>query len=99
LHAIATAEEKYFRDHGTYTQDVATLRRYPDCTIQPGVEVTVHDASAHGWAASGTHAGFPARSCVQWYAKPGQIPVPVTRRDRRRADEVPGGVVCDSPEK
>jgi hypothetical protein len=97
LHAIASAEERYYSDHGTYTTDVAALLEYPGCDIKPAVSITIHTASADGWAASGTHPGFPGRSCVQWVSRPGAIPVPVTRQDGRRGDELPGGVVCDAP--
>jgi hypothetical protein len=97
LHAIASAQERYYADHGTYSIDIEALQQYPGCTIRPGVTITIHTASAQGWAASGTHPGFPDRSCVQMYSEQGAIPVPLTHRDARRADEQPGGVVCDAP--
>ena len=97
LRAIASAEERYFADHGTYTTDVSALLEYPGCDVRQDVTITIHTATEQGWAASGTHPGFPDRSCVQWVSRPGAIPVPVTRQDGRRGDERPGGVVCDAP--
>jgi len=97
LHAVASAQERYYADHGTYSTDLDALQQYPGCNIRPSVTITIHTASAQGWAASGTHPGFPDRSCVQMYSEKGTIPVPLTHRDARRADEHPGGVVCDAP--
>jgi hypothetical protein len=97
LHAVATAEEKYYTEHGTYTTEVGALRRYPGCSVQPGVTITIHEANADGWAASGFHPGFASRSCVQWFSLPGAVAVPVTALERLRGDSIPGGVVCDPP--
>ncbi len=96
LRAVASAQERYWRDHGTYATGVAELMRYPGCRVQPGVTITIHAATAKGWAASGTHPGLADRSCVQWVSEPGGVPVPITQHDGRRGDEEPGGVVCDA---
>jgi hypothetical protein len=97
LRAVASAQGKYYTEHGTYTTDLGALRRYPGCRIQPDVTITIHAANADGWAASGFHPGFANRSCVQWFSRPGAVPVPVTALERRRGDSLPGGVVCDPP--
>ena len=95
LRAVAAAQEKHYSDHGSYSTDLAALRRYPGCVIQPGVTITIHEGGAWGWAASGFHPGFPDRSCVQWVSRPGGVPVPLTTFEKRRGDALPGGVVCD----
>jgi hypothetical protein len=97
LRAVATAQEKYYADHRSYTTDVAALRQYPGCPLQPGVTITVHAAGPRGWAASGFHPGFPGRSCVQWVSAPDGVPVPETALEHRRGDSLPGAVVCDAP--
>jgi len=96
LRAVATAQEAFFQDHHTYTTDLDALLRYPGCRVHRGVRITIHEAAADGWAASGSHRNAPDRSCVQWVSRPGGVAVPVTRREGRRADALPGGVVCDS---
>jgi hypothetical protein len=96
LRAVAAAQEKHYTDHGTYSSDLQALRRYPGCVIQPQVRITFHEASKRGWAASGFHPMFPERSCVQWVSRPDGVPVPQTLLEKRRADEKPGGVVCDA---
>lgn len=96
LRAVAAAQEQYYSEHRSYTTDLAALRRYPGCVIQPGVTITVHAAGARGWAASGFHPEFPGRSCVQWVSAPDGVPVPETTLEHRRGDALPGGVVCDA---
>ena len=96
LRAVASAQEAYYADHGTYTADLDALRRYPGCHIQLDVTITIHEGTSRGWAASGFHPQFPERSCVQWVSRPGGASVPLTRRESRRGDALPGGVVCDS---
>jgi len=97
LRAVAAAQERYYTDHGTYSADLKALERYPGCVIQPRVTITFHEAGTRGWAASGFHPAFPDRSCVQWVSRPDSVPVPRTLLEQRRADEKPGGVVCDAP--
>jgi hypothetical protein len=98
LRAVAAAQHKHYSEHGSYSTDLATLRRYPGCVIQSGVRITIQEGSPRGWAASGFHPDFPDRSCVQWVSRPGGVPVPITAREKRRGDALPGGVVCDRME-
>lgn len=99
LEALMRAELEYSLDHHTFTADLQTLRAYPHFRIEPGVQVTIHQAGPLGWAASGSHPRFPERDCVQWWAPQGGIVVPLTRRDRRRGDEQQmGRAVCDALE-
>jgi len=96
LRAVASAEALYFEGRHRYTTNVDTLRLMPACAFSRQVTVTVLAATADAWAAKSEHPGLPGRSCVQWVASPGEVPVPVTAHDGRRADALPGGVVCDS---
>jgi hypothetical protein len=101
LRAVATAQEAYWGEHGTYTDDLSVLRQVMEgiesCEIQEGVSVRVAQASENGWAAEATHPDYPERSCVQWYARPGAIEPITTAREGLRGDESPGRVVCDTP--
>jgi hypothetical protein len=96
LRAIASAEELYYERHHAYTTNVETLRTMPACAFSRQVSVTILAATTRGWAAKSTHPSLAGYSCVQWVAGPGEIEVPVTDRDHRRGDVLPGGVVCDS---
>ena len=98
LRAVASAQEAHYADHRTYTTDLDVLRTYPGCRIHSNVTITIHSGTAEGWAASGFHARFADRSCVQWVSRPGAVPVPRTLRDSLGGDARPGGVVCDAPE-
>jgi type IV pilus assembly protein PilA len=56
LRNLATAEEAYLFDNGSYTSDVASL----SFTTSPGVILTITGATGSGWAATATHpASFP----------------------------------------
>ena len=53
LRTLASREEAYFSDHGTYTDDPASLR----FVTSGGVTATI-TASADGWAATVTHSAL-----------------------------------------
>jgi type IV pilus assembly protein PilA len=56
LRALSTAQEAYFYEHGTYTDQPAVL----NLDASPGVVLTIVTASAQGWAATVTHPqSFP----------------------------------------
>jgi hypothetical protein len=101
LRAVATAQETYWTEHGTYTTDLSVLRQVMEgiesCEIQEGVTVRIAEASENGWAAEANHPEYPGRSCVQWYAKPGAVEPIATAREGKRGDESPGRVICDTP--
>jgi hypothetical protein len=101
LRAVATAQEAYWEDHGTYTTDLAVLKEVMEglesCQIQEGVTVRIAEASENGWAMEATHPDYPGRSCVQWYGRPGAVGPIATAREGVRGDESPGRVVCDTP--
>jgi type IV pilus assembly protein PilA len=61
LHNLATAEEAYLFDQGTYTTD-RTLLKF---TTSPGVTVTIIAATGSGWSARATHpASYPLTCAV-----------------------------------
>jgi hypothetical protein len=101
LRAVATAQEAYWEEHGTYTTDLSLLGQVMDriesCEIQEGVTVRVAQASENGWAMEATHPDYPERSCVQWLGRPGAVEPIATAREGVRGDESPGRVVCDTP--
>lgn len=101
LRAVATAQEAYWEDHGTYTTDLSVLRQVMEeiesCEILEGVTVRIAEASENGWAMEATHPDYPERSCVQWYGRPGAVGPIATAREGKRGDESPGRVVCDTP--
>lgn len=53
LPSLATAEEKYYGIHRTYTRNLADL----EFTGAYNVTVTITNATATGWAANATHPG------------------------------------------
>jgi hypothetical protein len=95
LRALAGAQEKHYTAHGTYSDDVETLKTYAGCDIAAGVAVLVQHASQLGWAAESTHPALPGESCVYWYARPKTIGPLVTRSRKYPAHEFPGRAICD----
>ena|SRR6185312_2412218 len=56
LRNLATAEEAYLFDYGSYSSDISVL----NFTTSPGVVLTITGATGSGWAATATHpASFP----------------------------------------
>ena len=56
LHNLATAQEAYLFEKGSYTTDQAAL----GYSASPGVTVDITTATAYGWAAKATHpTAFP----------------------------------------
>jgi prepilin-type N-terminal cleavage/methylation domain-containing protein len=61
LHNLATAEEGYFIEAGSYTSDRVPLK----FNTSPGVTVDIVTASASGWSAMATHvSSFPVICAV-----------------------------------
>ncbi len=61
LHNLATAEEAYMFDNGTYTTDRNLLK----ITTSSGVVLNIVTATMSGWAASATHpASFPLTCAI-----------------------------------
>ena len=59
LKNLASQQEIYFADHGTYSYDPDAL----GFVTSPGVETTIV-ASVTGWAARAHHVATPERSCA-----------------------------------
>jgi Tfp pilus assembly protein PilE len=61
LHNLATAEEAYLFDHGTYT----TNRSLLNVTSSSGVVLEIVTAHSSGWSARATHpASFPLTCAI-----------------------------------
>ena len=85
LRRLVVAEETFFAENGTYTDELSVIR------VTPGRDITIRFLwlSRDGWAASGTHTALPAKDCVIFvgkaeappttlkYVRPGKLGVPV----------------------
>ena len=60
LRRLVVAEETFFAENGTYTDELSVIR------VTPGPDITIRFLwlSRDGWAASGTHAALPDKDCV-----------------------------------
>jgi type IV pilus assembly protein PilA len=69
LKSLATLQEIYHISNLSYSGSLAALEMTPS----EGVDVTVTEATARGWAAQTTHPGVPGRTCGVFYgdAAPG----------------------------
>jgi hypothetical protein len=65
LRQLVAAEESFFAENGTYTDDLAVIR------FSPAKNVTARFLwlSRDGWAASGTHTALPQKDCVIFVGK------------------------------
>ena len=65
LRQLVAAEESFFAENGTYTDDLSVIR------FTPGKNVTARFLwlSRDGWAASGTHTALPDKDCVIFVGK------------------------------
>ena len=65
LRQLVAAEESFFAENGTYTDDLSVVR------FTPGKNVTVRFLwlSRDGWAASGGHAALADKDCVIYVGK------------------------------
>jgi hypothetical protein len=85
LRRLVAAEESYFAENGTYTEDLSVIRFTPN----KDVSVRFLWLSREGWAASGTHTALPDKDCVIFvgqaqappttlkYVRPGRVGIPV----------------------
>jgi prepilin-type N-terminal cleavage/methylation domain-containing protein len=63
LRNLATAEEAYFYENATYTNDLNVLA----FARSPGVVLTVQAATGQGWAAVATHPASYPLTCAIFY--------------------------------
>ena len=87
LRRLVVAEETFFAENGTYTDDLSVIR------FTPGKDVTTRFLwlSRDGWAASGTHTALPDKDCVIFV---GTAKAPPTTLKYVRAGRL-GVPVCD----
>ncbi len=62
LHSLATTQETFFNDSGTYTTNLTALKH----TQSPGVAVTITSADNKGWSAKATHTSS-SQNCAVFY--------------------------------
>jgi general secretion pathway protein G len=63
LHNLATAQESYFYEKNAYAPSMALL----NVTASPGVALTIVEASASGWSATGVHPATVPVNCALFY--------------------------------
>jgi hypothetical protein len=87
LRRLVAAEQTFFAENGTYSEDLQRLG------VRPLGETQVEflSTSKTGWAARATHPGLPGRDCVTYTGAVDDAPA--TRRFGRRGRE--GRVLCD----
>jgi hypothetical protein len=61
-----TAEEAYFYDNNTYYNGAIPNPAFPFAQSRD-VAVTITEGTDVGWAATATHASFPAATCAVFY--------------------------------
>lgn len=88
LRRLVVAEETFFAENGTYTNDLDRLQYKPGA----GNSVRFLWMSGTGWAASGTHAGIAGKDCVIYVGR--DRGAPTTLKYVRKSKE--GVPVCDT---
>ena len=63
LQNLATAEEAFFYEARLYSANLDSVK----AVRSPGVILTVHEASATGWSASGYHPSSWPRTCAIFF--------------------------------
>ena len=89
LRHLVVAEETYYAETGSYTDDFSRMGFAPEADTQ----VRFLWLSRAGWAVSGTHPGMPGRDCVIYVGR--GRPAPTTARGARATRE--GVPACDAP--
>jgi type II secretion system protein G len=69
LRNLATAEEAYFYDNGTYSSSLPALNVQPTT----GVSITWGTVNAQGWGASATHASMPGGKTCALFTGPNPV--------------------------
>ena len=87
LRRLVEAEETFFAENGTYSDDPGHIGVRPD----PDIRIRFLWISRDGWAASGSHPALPGRDCVVFVGQ-GEAP-PTTLKYVRSGQE--GVPVCD----
>jgi Tfp pilus assembly protein PilE len=87
LRHLVTAEETFFAENGTYSEELSLQGLQPDSNTT----IRFLRISRDGWAASGTHASLPGRDCVIFVGR-GRRPPTTVKYGRRAREGVPA---CD----
>ena len=88
LRRLVEAEETFFAENGTYTDDLS----HTGLKLDPSTKLRFLWISREGWAASGTHVGLPGRDCVIFVGR-AQAPPTTLKYVRSGREGVP---VCDN---
>lgn len=88
LRILVAAEQGFYAENGTYSEDLARIGYRP----AGGSQVRFLWLTRQGWAASGTHPALPGRDCVTFV---GEAPAPPTTLKLHRSGRE-GVVVCDA---
>jgi hypothetical protein len=88
LRALVAAEQGFYAETGTYSEDLQRLGLRPAGASQ----VEFLWVTKQGWAARGTHPALPGRDCVTWAGEASTTPA--TRHFGRTGRE--GVIVCDN---
>jgi hypothetical protein len=87
LRRLVAAEETFFAENGTYTDELSILGLKPDSNTT----IRFLRISRDGWAARGTHSSLPGRDCVIFVGRARNRPTTV-KYGRRGREGVP---TCD----
>jgi hypothetical protein len=87
LRRLVAAEETFFAENGTYSDDMSLIGLRPD----QNTTIRFLWLSRDGWAASGTHTALPGRDCVIFVGQARRPPTTL-KYTRRGREGVP---VCD----
>jgi hypothetical protein len=87
LRQLVGAEETFFAENGTYSDDLGHIGMRPD----PNTRIRFLWISRDGWAASGSHPELPGRDCVIFVGQ-AQAPPTTLKYVRSGREGVP---VCD----
>jgi hypothetical protein len=87
LRRLVMAEETFFAENGTYTDELSHLGLKPDSNTT----IRFLRISRDGWAARGTHSSLPGRDCVIFVGRSRKPPTTV-KYGRRGREGVPA---CD----
>ncbi len=105
LRRLVVAEETFFAENGTYSEDLSHIGFKPDTNTA----IRFLWLSREGWAASGAHAELPGRTCVVFvgqrrrrpttlkYGRAGRVGTPVCDERRTPAPQPPPPQVAQRP--
>lgn len=94
LRLATTAQEQYFANHATYTNQVDVLRSGFTASWDAAVRVGIVFAGPRAWSGVATHPSLPGRSCVIFVGDTSELPS-LPRTAGGRSPEEEGMPVCD----